>query len=66
MRPFVERLIHKAKAKDYMGHLYLKQTLFTSAAIAKVKKDIAPRFAYAISHSLLNALKKPSRRFHQS
>jgi len=33
MRPFVERLIHKAKADTPQSRLFLKSYLFTDAAI---------------------------------
>jgi large subunit ribosomal protein L17 len=36
MRPFIERLIHKAKLDTYQGKKYLQQTLFTQDAIRKL------------------------------
>lgn len=44
MRPLIERLIRRAKAQDYQGNLFLKQTLFTTSAIEHVKKELVPRF----------------------
>ena len=44
LRPLVEKLIHKAKADNPQGHLFLKRTLFTPQAIKKIKEEIAPRY----------------------
>jgi ribosomal protein L17 len=44
LRPFVDKLIHSAKRNDYQGNLYLKQTLFTSSSIRKLKSSIVNRF----------------------
>ncbi len=44
MRPHIEKLIHKAKRLTKEDHLYLKQNLRTTAAIKKIKEEIAPRF----------------------
>jgi len=38
MRPFVEKLIRRAKAKDYQGNVVLKQNLFNKTAIKNVKE----------------------------
>jgi large subunit ribosomal protein L17 len=45
IRPYMERLIHKAKANTNQGRLFLKSYLFTDAAINKLTNEIAPRFA---------------------
>ena len=45
MRPFIERLIHKAKANNYQGNMYLKNTLFTKSAIKYAKTELATRYA---------------------
>jgi large subunit ribosomal protein L17 len=44
IRPFVEQLIRRAKAKDYQGNVVLKQNLFTATAIKNVKEQFVPRF----------------------
>jgi len=44
MRPFVERLIRRAKGKDYQGNVVLKQNLFSKDAISNVKNIMVPRF----------------------
>ena len=44
LRPYIEKLIHKAKRLDGDDHLYLKKNLTTNAAIKKIKEEIAPRF----------------------
>lgn len=44
MRPFVERLIRRAKGKDYQGNVALKQNLFSKDAIKNVKNLMVPRF----------------------
>jgi large subunit ribosomal protein L17 len=44
MRPFVERLIHKAKANTPQSRIYMKSFLFSNAAIDKLFNEIAPRF----------------------
>jgi ribosomal protein L17 len=33
LRPLAERIIRKAKQPNYQGNVFLKQTLFTKAAI---------------------------------
>jgi len=45
MRPFIERLIRRAKKGGYQGNVVLKQNLFTSKAIEHVKKVLVPRYA---------------------
>ena len=44
LRPYMEKLIHKAKRLTREDHLYLSQNLRTGAAIKKIKNEIAPRF----------------------
>jgi large subunit ribosomal protein L17 len=44
MRPLIERLIHHAKRNDEQSQIFMKKTLFTQAAIDKLKETIAPRF----------------------
>jgi large subunit ribosomal protein L17 len=44
LRPWIERLVHKAKQNDYQGSKYLQQTLFTQDAVRKLEQEIAPRF----------------------
>jgi ribosomal protein L17 len=44
MRPFIERLIRRAKKGGYQGNVVLKQNLFTSKAIENVKKNLVPRY----------------------
>jgi large subunit ribosomal protein L17 len=44
IRPLVEKLIRRAKGKDYQGNVVLKQTLFTDIAIKNVKEQYVPRF----------------------
>ena len=44
IRPFVERLIRRAKGKDYQGNVVLKQNLFSKLAITNVKNLMVPRF----------------------
>ena len=44
LRPFIEKLIHKAKRLTPEDHLYLKQNLTHHSAIKKIKEEIAPRF----------------------
>lgn len=44
LRPFIERLVRKAKEGGYQGNVALKQTLFTKKAIDNMKNNIAPRF----------------------
>ena len=44
MRPLIERLIRKAKGKNYQGNVALKITLFTTKSIQHVKEQIVPRF----------------------
>jgi large subunit ribosomal protein L17 len=44
LRRHMEKLIHKAKRLSREDHLFLKQNLRTSEAIAKIKTEIAPRF----------------------
>jgi len=44
MRPLIERLIHHAKRNDEQSQIFMKKTLFTQAAIDKLKEIIAPRF----------------------
>ena len=45
MRPYVERLIHKAKADTPASNNFLKSYLFSDAAIYKLRNEIAPRFS---------------------
>jgi ribosomal protein L17 len=33
LRPFIEKLIHRAKGNDYQGNVVLKQNLFSPKAI---------------------------------
>ena len=44
LRPYMEKLIHKAKRLEPEDHLFLVKNLRTSNAIKKVKEEIAPRF----------------------
>lgn len=44
MRPLVEKLIRRAKGKDYQGNVVLKQNLFNKTAIKNVKEQYVPRF----------------------
>ena len=44
LRPYMEKLIHRAKRLTPEDHLYLAKNLRTSAAIKKIKTEIAPRF----------------------
>lgn len=44
MRPLIERMIRRAKALNYQGNVFLRQTLFTKKAIQHVKKELVPRF----------------------
>lgn len=45
MRPFIEKLIRRAKKGGYQGNVVLKQNLFTSKAIENVKKVLVPRYS---------------------
>ena len=44
LRPYMEKLVHKAKRLGSEDHLYLRKNLTTNAAIKKIKEEIAPRF----------------------
>ena len=44
LRPLMERLVHKARQQDAQGMRFLRQTLYTNAAIKKLTDEIAPRF----------------------
>lgn len=44
LRPWIERLIHKAKQENYQGSKFLQQTLFSQEAVQKLEYEIAPRF----------------------
>jgi large subunit ribosomal protein L17 len=44
VRPLIEKLIRRAKQGGYQGNVILKQTLFTTAAINHLKKEIVPRY----------------------
>jgi ribosomal protein L17 len=45
IRPLVEKLIRKAKQGQYQGNVFLAQTLFTKAAIDRVKKELVQRYS---------------------
>lgn len=40
----IEKLIRKAKEKNYQGNVALMSTLFTKKAINHVKKELVPRY----------------------
>jgi large subunit ribosomal protein L17 len=44
IRPLVEKLIRRAKGKNYQGNVVLKQNLFHKDAIKNVKEEFVPRF----------------------
>jgi len=44
MRPWIERLINKARVGDHASHVYAKSILFTGESRNKLFKEIAPRF----------------------
>lgn len=44
LRPWVEKLIIKAKQGGYNSNQHLVRTLFTKEAIRRVRKDIVPRY----------------------
>ena len=44
LRPWIEKLIHKARKMDPINaHRYSKSVLFTNASMTKLHKVIAPR-----------------------
>ena len=44
IRPWMEKIIHKAKRGSNADLNYLHQTLFKTSMIKKVREEIAPRF----------------------
>mmetsp|Transcript_40717 Transcript_40717/g.62151 ORF Transcript_40717/g.62151 Transcript_40717/m.62151 type:complete len:162 (+) Transcript_40717:1-486(+) len=44
LRPFIERLIHKARAQDHNAHRYVHSYLFTNISTKRLFKIILPRF----------------------
>jgi len=44
MRPLIERLVHKAKVGNNEDHRFINATLFNTGAMARLNREIAPRF----------------------
>ena len=44
MRPWIEKLVHKAKIRDRNAAVFINSTLTTKSAYKKLTTEIAPRF----------------------